>query len=488
MPNLIITRTRATAPTVFRLNGAAIEELGAAGSLGTAGAVIETSGTAQDQYPINRSIVVRETIYTLQKKTSTNRPAIYKLEAPYTDNWSEIASLTSASTLTYLATGIYSTIIGNVPYIFGFYSSSGVTLGGWRINVQTEALELSSTWVTQTAPTRLCDCIMFDNLLFSMSYSPTSRVSAYDPTALSGTDIISPGFTAESASTKFVEWENELYACGLVSSGISHLTRYEGGAFVSVLSLGASVGGASDDARFTTWVTPEDPNTNGTTTLYILFYSSTDTATWKVWKCSKETTGGITAIDVSDPVLPAVFRTPTVPNLRGRWMTYKQQQAGFDPRILIYQATDGDIGEIVREYEFIDDITELQDNGVVGGDASYGWSVDSTGGGDREVTIDQPRISMEGIQRVDGAIQILYRAYGGDITSPLSIEGYWSDLGHTPKNLMTISGVSEGTLGMTGDVVEDIVGDGTLNSFNWDFAADGFIIGEAPTVVLRIFE
>lgn len=306
--------------------------------------------------------------------------------------------------------GVYFTSIGNVPYLFGTYTTGNTTSRAWRLNLLTGVGELGSA--SDPNPGEETQ-YFYDGQVFS---AQSSLISVMDPSSLTITTIATPGGSTDPNSVytegvcAFNEFNGKLYmigqahGTGSTTQGLPTLYEYGAGQFTAIINdfeitnrLYAIAG-----AR---WCLFDDG-----TRMYTIYYNNeSGNEGWKMFQLDLTAGTFVKGTELTNTVLPSALRPGNGAQTTGRWSTYVDQQNDGTYDIFLNYGT-GSGGGAITQYQFVDNATELTFI-QSGADARFAMPESKTGGGSRVADLSAPTVCVYAKERTAGGETVTFRAF-----------------------------------------------------------------------------
>ena len=305
--------------------------------------------------------------------------------------------------------GVYFTSIGNIPYLFGTYTTGNTTSRVWRLNLLTGIGEDGANDANPGEETQY----FYDGQVFS---AQDGLLSVTDPSSFTITDIPTPGGSDDPNSVyregvvAFNEFNGKLYmlgqahGTGSTSLGLPTLYEYGAGQFTAIANnfevtnrIYAQIG--------TRWALFDD----GTRMYAIYWNEETGNNGWKMFQL--DFTGGtfVVGTELTNTVLPAALRPGNGALDSGRWSTYIDQKNDGTYDIFLNYGTSS-TGGAITQYQFVDNTTELTYI-QSGADARFAMPESKTGGGERTVDLSAPSVCVYSRERNLGGETVTFRAF-----------------------------------------------------------------------------
>jgi hypothetical protein len=304
--------------------------------------------------------------------------------------------------------GPFYTVIDSEPYIFGTQHTGNTTSRVWRINLLTGVGERG---LDQTNP-GLSNSIMFNGQAFTNG--PGVAVVTINPAGLTMGIVAFPSSGVNSLINGEVGdyniFNGKLYffaqnrPSGSGFNGKPILYEWGAGQFTAIVTDFESVDRpyAQTDGRWCLF----DDGTN----MYAIYYNNeASNEGWKMFQL--DFSGGTFSlgIELTNAILPTGLRPGNGSSSTGAWFVYKDQDNTGSADIFLGYAANNAGGQITL-YQFINNSTELSfvQSGADGRYAVPNWE---SGGGDRELDLAAPQITVYKRVRDSGGEKVTFRVF-----------------------------------------------------------------------------
>ena len=487
-PLFMLAHRNGTLPQVFRVAGASPQPFG--DPLPTS--IIETGTSLDDSFFTNRVIQFQNQIYAVAvdgvyKKTDPTLP---------TGAWTQDHACTSVVTAgeNFQLRGPYQIVLNGVTSLFVMWGESAASTN-WNASILDGTTNIWSDVGVQAATAHATTNTLGKEIVYrSVLYGLTDTgIMTFDPGALSF-GVLSSALIARPQRAGFGIFNDRLFLLGRSTiSGFIALYEIVGGGLIHLFDTTfADLGGdVVTGGRYSLFPSPDGlvmygiatSSTGGDGTIFMKFIDTAGTISFDS--------------DLSDPVLPALFRAGggSTAITNRWWMHYDQQTTPGVARAVIHFALSGSAASIFTQYVFVDESTELTQEDS-GGNAAWAATSVMTGGGERIFTPGELHIEILRPIPVLGGEGLQFKCWGE--VGPLNKQAQFRRNTQTevPLALATLTGTVTVISGPTsatpsisaGTTIQGLEADGvSVYQVTWDISADSVASGQRAQLAPRIF-
>jgi len=473
-------------PQVYRIAGASPQVLGDPLPTG----IVESGTDLERAFPTNRVIQFGGDVYAVAVN------GVYKKDDPTIDTgtWTQDHAFTGVATAgeNFHIRGVYQIVLNGVSSLFVVWPTT--TASTWNASILNGTTDVWSDVGAQVGLSHLTSDrwgkqIVYRGVLYMIATDSTG-IMTFDPGAQSfGT--ISSGTTSIIPRFGICVFNDRLFILGRNGlTGTIALYEITGGGVVHLFdtSFDDGVGAGENDARYALCPSPDGSvmyavcitSTGGTGTVFLKFIDTSGTISYST--------------DLTNAVLPAGLRPGGgSTDVTNRWWCfYDQETTPGASRLLLFRAVSGVAGQIVTQYVFNDEISELTQEDA-GGDTAWAFSNVTTGGGERIFTPGEMNIEIVSRLAVLGGEAVRFKCWGAT-GADKNVNFRLNTQTEVPLTLATLSGTPTVVSGPAPvptrnvNTLEGVTADGTtIYQTVWDIATDGLVSGQRAQLVPRIF-
>lgn len=462
----LVLRTNDTSPQLYWHDG---QNITATGLGALPGAVLESIGAGREFVKHNNRV------FTFLDTTFVIHDGLIY------ESTNEAGTFASTHTLTGSAIGnaINHQAVAPVPVmvsgalkLVGFYGLTTNNIGVMTYDVALGTWSSSDTGVSATAfTTGMTVPVVYRGLIYARV---GDAYIAYNPVSAGTVTLTAPGLS-DIGADQMIVWNDALWLGGVTDGASTGLAKLQGTAW------DLSVGGIDLSGAATVLATSKtglfiDPSTNN---LIVMMKQTTTFAIYRI-------TPGLAVTDLTGTVKGAGLTTlGGFGNNTRIWPHATRAPAGVYT-VTIYASRGAEPTDPIERFEWVDDVTQFTEVGIVGGSGDLAFPYAITGSDQYGFFAGELRAAQTAQSLLPTGVRITCEAFQ-DSGTTLSVRGHFDREGVDANSLtlspMTISNPT-GTGGLTtsggnpGVQIDGVPVNRTAIQFDWDQVADGFITGD----------
>jgi hypothetical protein len=206
-----------------------------------------------------------------------------------------------------------------------------------------------------------------------------------------------------------------------------------------------------------------------------------------MWKISNPGEATQTVIEITDPVIPAAYRSGGgSANETNRWFSFVNNDSRTTlPEVFLWRLSDFPSGTY-ECFSFLNEFTELSSLGT-GLAGNIYLPNTNYGGGERITANSKVYAEIEQHLPVTAGLMISYRIYGGSAGLTGTIKLYYDSQDETPATQATLTGSATGGSSVrVSNEVQNVELDTAIYTLIWDNIADGVAEPSSANLMLDI--
>jgi hypothetical protein len=381
-----------------------------------------------------------------------------------------------------LHSGLYEVQVSGVPTLIGAHQRDSNS--HFNVIRSTDGL----TWTVEndlldTTASSICRPIVYRNELYWAWRNNANPIMRYSPLLSSVWRVPISGTIGAVSNQDFAVHNNCLFMVGSVGTGASdtfklwklqasfieqhNFTTQNNGGFGE---NGGCVLFSANDALYT--ILPgDDSGADGNT----------------MWKISNPGEATQTVIEITDPVIPAAYRSGGgSANETNRWFSFVNNDSRTTlPEVFLWRLSDFPSGTY-ECFSFLNEFTELSSLGT-GLAGNIYLPNTNYGGGERITANSKVYAEIEQHLPVTAGLMISYRIYGGSAGLTGTIKLYYDSQDETPATQATLTGSATGGSSVrVSNEVQNVELDTAIYTLIWDNIADGVAEPSSANLMLDI--